>query len=90
MDARSAGLVPRHLPRRTPWSVVQRLEAPVEAIGFWAAIGLPLGYLILVTWRIDGRLGLVGFVSLLWLHLIALVVGHDHKPTRFGRARIEA
>lgn len=85
MDARTAVTVPRYLPWRTPWSIVERLEAPVEAIGFWAAMGLPVYYLSLLVRGIDSRVGLVIFLSLLGLHVIALVIGHDHQPGRIRR-----
>lgn len=89
MDARPTVTVPRHLPRRPSWAIVERLEPPVEAIGFWAAVGLPVIYLSLVAWGIESRTGLRVFLSLLGLHVIALVVGHDHQPGRIGRGGTE-
>lgn len=49
-------------------------------------MGLPVGYLSLLVRGIEGRTGLVLFLGLFGLHLMALVVGHDYQPRSLGRS----
>ncbi len=54
------------------------IALPVRFVGFWAAVSLPFLYLPLLA---DGLPGaeLPAFVTLLVIHVAALVVGHDHR-----------
>lgn len=56
----------------------KRLLAPVQFIGFWAAVALPLGYLPLLY---DGSItDSADVLALLFvLNLVAMVVGHGYK-----------
>lgn len=85
MDYRTALLSPRRLPGRLPRSLVARLESPVEALGFWGAIAMPAGYLPLLASGIEGGPGLALLVSLVALHIAALLVGHGHGRSRHDR-----
>lgn len=58
---------------------VGALKTMAERVGFWAAIGLPLIYLPLLSNGIADRRELAGLVGLLLLHFIAIVVGHRYN-----------
>lgn len=89
MDARTAFMESSHLPASTRWSITDRLEAPVKAIGFWAAMWLPVSYLSLLASGIDSQAGLGLFLGLFGLHVIALVLGHGYRPPGAGRSATE-
>lgn len=79
MDSRSALLEPTHRPAWNPWSDANRLEAPVEAIGFWTSIAFPVVYLTLLGIGVESRSDLYLFLALVGLHLISLVIGRNHR-----------
>ena len=56
----------------------------VETLAFWGAIVLPIGYLSLLFAGIDDASGLLLFLGLLALHLLALVGGRSHRAGRRG------
>lgn len=78
MDYRTVLMSPRRFPGRWPRSIVARLEAPVEALGFWGAIVLPAAYLSLLVGGLEGQAGLGLFLALVALHVAALLVGHGY------------
>lgn len=82
-------MAPSGRPTRSLWSAVSHLEAPIEAIGFWAAVGLPIVYLSMLVSGIDNQVRLVLFLGLIGLNFVALIVGHDYEPPRLGRSRPE-
>ena len=65
---------PGRLERPPPW--VARL---VETLAFWGAIALPACYLTLLALGIDDTSGLLTFLGLVGLHVVALVAGRSHR-----------
>lgn len=58
---------------------IGQVDASVEVIAFWSGIALPAVYLPLLT---SGLRDLTEFgiiVGLIALHLVALIVGHEHR-----------
>ncbi|WP_266079098.1 hypothetical protein [Haladaptatus caseinilyticus] len=62
--------------------VAQVVVFPIQFIGFWASVSLPLFYVPLLFTGFKPEISI--FVALLVIHLISLVVGHGYgrkKPT---------
>ena len=75
LDDGLAQLAFRGRPRRPPpW--VTRL---VATLSFWGAIALPACYLTLLAVGIDDTSGLLTFLGLVGLHVLALVAGRSHR-----------
>lgn len=55
------------------------LFRPVEAISFWAAVGLPFIYVPLVLTGIQAAPEQIAAALLVVAHVIALVLGRHHK-----------
>lgn len=55
------------------------LLEPVEAIAFWAAIGLPFLYLPLMVSGPDTTAGWLASLGLVTAHVVALYVGRSHN-----------
>ena len=51
----------------------------VETLAFWGAIVLPIAYLSLLFVGIDDASGLLLFLGLFALHVLALVAGRSHR-----------
>lgn len=58
--------------------VVRWIRTPMIALSFWSAITLPLLYLPLFASGIETTTGLMIFLALFGMHLLALVGGHGH------------
>lgn len=58
-------------------SVGRRLQTPLRAGAFWAAIVLPFLYLPLLVGGLAGS-ELVAFFGLMAANAVALLVGHDY------------
>ena len=86
MDLHPGKLRALGLQHPLPGVLAERLERPVEALGFWGAIALPVAYLSLLASGIDGRAGLGLFLGLVGLHVAALVIGHGHARSGGERA----
>jgi len=56
------------------------LSAPASAVAFYAAIALPAGYLPLLLIGITTMDGLLLFLGLVALHVVALLGGRFHDP----------
>ena len=72
--------VTRYLParsRRPRW-----IGPLVETLAFWGAIVLPIAYLSLLFAGIDDASGLLLFLGLFALHVLALVAGRSHRAGR--------
>ena len=54
------------------------MTGTVKAAAFWAAIGIPTAYPVLLYMGLQGTVGLL-FVALLVANALALAVGHDYK-----------
>lgn len=67
-------------------SVRSSLVEPVQAIAFWAAIGLPLVYVPMLAtgavWQNP-----IALLALLMLNIAAFVVGHEHNLPESGRSQ---
>lgn len=75
LDDRFARFVAPGRPTRPPpW--VARL---VAKLSFWGAIALPVCYLSLLMVGIDDTSGLLTFLGLVGLHLVALVAGRSYR-----------
>lgn len=74
------------IPGRVGRSIIDRIEVPVAAIAYWAAIGLPVGYLALLATGIDSGTELGLFLGLFGVHVAALIGGRNYEP---GTSRIE-
>lgn len=56
------------------------LAAPLQFVGFWAAIALPFLYVpLLVETQLQTTAETATFLALLGLNVLALVVGHSYK-----------
>lgn len=55
------------------------LLRPIEAAGFWAAIGLPFLYLPLVLTGVETPAEQLAAALLIAVHMVALFVGRRHK-----------
>lgn len=55
------------------------LLRPVEAAGFWAAVGLPFVYLPLVLTGIDTSAEQLAVVLLIAAHVVSLYLGRHYK-----------
>lgn len=80
LDATSEGATVRPVVR----TLRRRVRVPLSALSFWVAIALPAVYLPLLAAGIDGQDGLLLFLGLLTLHVIALVGGRDHGGANAG------
>ncbi len=59
-------------------TVVKKLLTPIQFVGFWSAIALPLGYLpFLYGNQLAPSVDVLG--PLLLLNLVAMFVGHGYK-----------
>lgn len=67
------------LPRKA--ARVSALRAPLEALGFWAAVALPFLYIPLLMSGLDSQSSQLAALVLVGLHIPALVVGHRHKAS---------
>ena len=54
----------------------------LTAAGFWLGTVLPVLYVPVIVSGIDSLRSLVVFLTLLVVHVLALVVGHDHRRDR--------
>lgn len=79
MDQRTVVKIPHRMADLMYKSRLEHLETPIEAIGFWSAILLPVLYLVLFVNGIRSWSGLALILGLLILHAIALVVGRNHR-----------
>lgn len=70
---------PMHAARR--WVLDESIRGAVAALAFWIAIALPALYLPLLVAGIESTDGLVTFLGLLGLHVIALVGGRPYRAT---------
>lgn len=61
--------------------------ALVESVAFWVAAGLPVAYPPLLAALQYAVLDPTAVVGVAVANLLALLVGHRHEPTRFGRDR---
>ncbi|MFP4628137.1 MAG: hypothetical protein ACLFMX_04020 [Halobacteriales archaeon] len=74
-------------PRRHPTEVAngstvrRRMRAAIRAAAFWSAVVLPVLHLPLLAAGLRTRAEVVVFVALLGLNLLAVYVGHGHRPT---------
>lgn len=59
--------------------VVRRLSAPISAVAFWSAIGLPFLYVPLLVAGLDTTQDLFVFLGLFGLHLAALFGGRSYR-----------
>lgn len=59
--------------------IVRRIRAQVVMLLYWSAILLPVIYLPLLFTRIQSGEKLVLFLSLVGLHLVALIGGQNHR-----------
>jgi hypothetical protein len=59
--------------------LAESVLAPVRAVGFWAAIGLPFLYVPLLLTGIETRYETMASLSLVVLNVAALVVGHTYR-----------
>ena len=66
------------LPRRMN-SPLRLLTAPLSALAFWSAIALPALYVPLMIAGIESTRGLLVFLGLIGLHLLALFGGRSHR-----------
>lgn len=67
------------LDRKRPVRSLRRhVRVPLSALSFWIAIALPAVYLPLLVVGIDGADGLLLFLGLLGLHVLALVGGRGY------------
>jgi hypothetical protein len=62
-----------------PWPLDDALRGTLSALAFWLAIVLPALYLPLLVAGIQSTDGLVTFLGLLGLHLVALVGGRRYR-----------
>lgn len=60
------------------------VATPLSALSFWFAIALPLLYLPMLAAGIESARGLVLFLGLFGLHVLALVGGHGHNDVPGG------
>jgi hypothetical protein len=56
---------------------LETLTAPLRFLGFWIAVALPFLYLPLLAGGLEGQQATV-FVGLLFVNVVALVLGHEH------------
>lgn len=66
------------LPR---WALDESLRGALAALAFWIAIALPALYLPLLIAGIESTDGLLAFLGLLGLHVVALVGGRRYRST---------
>ncbi|WP_254761699.1 hypothetical protein [Natrinema marinum] len=52
---------------------------PIRAVGFWAAIAMPILYVPLLVTGLSSSLDGLLFLALLAGHFLALYVGHAHR-----------
>ncbi len=55
------------------------LATPIRAVGFWAAIAMPILYVPLLATGLSSSLDGVLFLALIVGNLLALYVGHAHR-----------
>lgn len=70
---------PTEVLRRVDDYVPASLQRQLQAGAFWTAIVLPFGLLVLLSTGLDGLFDLVGFLALVFLNVLALIVGHDYE-----------
>ena len=74
-DSALAWFTSRGRPLRIPpW-----VASLVETLAFWGAIALPVCYLSLLVVGIDDTSGLLTFLGLVGLHVVALIAGRSHR-----------
>lgn len=59
--------------------VWHRVTRGIRAAGFWLAIAIPFLYLPLLYGGLAGPRDVIAFCGLLFLNVVALVVGHGHR-----------
>lgn len=64
--------------QRSVRTLHRHVTVPLSALSFWVAIALPALYLPLLATGIDGPDGLLLFLGLLGLHVLALVGGRGY------------
>lgn len=84
MDVRTTIHGHGRLVRRSGRSLLDRLEAPVTAIAYWLAVGLPVVYLALLVTGIESQAELGVFLGLLGAHGVALIGGRNYDPGSGG------
>lgn len=62
-------------------SVSDRLRGALRAVSFWVAIVLPFLHLPLLAVGPQTRAELVAFFVLLGINILAVTLGHQHRPT---------
>lgn len=67
------------VPEKVIKHVRRRIAASVSMLAFWSAIALPALYLPLLITGIESVDGLVAFLSLFVLHVLALIGGQSHR-----------
>lgn len=65
--------------RGRPGSLPPWVGPLVTTLAFWSAIVLPVLYLSLLVAGIDDTSGLLAFLGLFALHVLALVVGRSYR-----------
>lgn len=61
-------------------AALQRAVDGVRAVAFWSAVTLPLAYVpVLRMGDVSGQPG--PFLALLLLHVVSLLLGHEHSPS---------
>ena len=61
---------------RSHWKAIGR---GLRALAFWIAVMLPLAYLPVLYGAISLP-GLESLLALLIVHVVSVIVGHDHSP----------
>lgn len=62
----------------------------LSALSFWFAIALPVFYLPMLVGWVDGVEGLVSFLGLFGLHVLALIGGQPYSPPSESRSSTRA
>jgi hypothetical protein len=61
-----------------PQALQSTVLTPFRFVGFWSAIVLPFAYLPLLFTELQGST-LTAFVTLLFLHTVAIVAGREYN-----------
>lgn len=80
MDFRTTITGHGRLARRSGQTLLDSLEAPLTAVSYWLAVGLPVVYLTLLIVGIETPRELGLFLGLLGAHGLALIGGHNYEP----------
>jgi hypothetical protein len=59
---------------------LETVLAPVRATSFYAALALPLAYVPMLVAGLETVPQTTTFALLLGLHVLALAIGHGHRP----------